>query len=373
MPRYTPAKLYSFSGDLTRSWYIYYSVENPATGKLVRYKLKGDLNKASGLRERRKVASEMIDEINELLRSGWNPYVSRELKHRTLEEVIADFLELKKASLRPRSWQSYKYCSSGFLKWIEKTHQPVIYPKDVTVSIARGWVDSMVKSGKAGKSVNISKEMVKTLFRMMVEREIIDKNPFDRIPPQPQDQGKNRAFTREEMELIWSHLNTPERYGQYMFTRLIYFCYIRPIEIIRLRRSNIDLHKNIITISGDQSKNRKTQSIVIPDAFTGELSLFLKGADPGDFIMGTKFRPGKRPMSRNIVSLRINQVLDELGFDSDYTLYSFKHSGVVAAYQAGIDLYSISRQLRHHSLVITQIYLKSLGLMPNTEFASKMV
>jgi hypothetical protein len=30
-------------------------------------------------------------------------------------------------------------------------------------------------------------------------------------------------------------------------------------------------------------------------------------------------------------------------------------------------------KLRHHSLVITQIYLKSLGLMPNTEFASKMV
>jgi len=47
---------------------------------------------------------------------------------------------------------------------------------------------------------------------------------------------------------------------------------------------------------------------------------------------------------------------------SDYTLYSWKHSGVVAAYNAGVDIKTIQSQCRHQSLEQTDIYLKSLGL-----------
>ena len=59
---------------------------------------------------------------------------------------------------------------------------------------------------------------------------------------------------------------------------------------------------------------------------------------------------------------RFRKLIKELNLGSDYTLYSWKHSGVVAAYNAGIDIKTIQNQCRHHSLEQTDIYLKSLGL-----------
>lgn len=51
---------------------------------------------------------------------------------------------------------------------------------------------------------------------------------------------------------------------------------------------------------------------------------------------------------------RFRKLIKSLKLGTDYTLYSWKHSGV--------DIKSIQNQCRHHSLEQTDIYLKSLGL-----------
>lgn len=163
-----------------------------------------------------------------------------------------------------------------------------------------------------------------------------------------------------------------ENPGLRFFTRVIYFTYIRPIEILRLKVSDVNLDDMTITIHGDQSKNRKQMTVVIPLSFQQEVREFIGDADQGFYFVASGFKPGRKHQHRNTVSMKFRKILNDLGFGKEHTLYGFKHSGVVSAYQAGIDLYSISRQLRHHSLVITQVYLKSLGLMPNTEFSEKM-
>jgi integrase len=62
---------------------------------------------------------------------------------------------------------------------------------------------------------------------------------------------------------------------------------------------------------------------------------------------------------------RFRKLTRDLNLSKDYTLYSWKHSGVVAAYKAGIDIKTIQSQCRHQSLEQTDIYLKSLGLNVN--------
>ena len=62
---------------------------------------------------------------------------------------------------------------------------------------------------------------------------------------------------------------------------------------------------------------------------------------------------------------RFRKLIKALNLGKDYTLYSWKHSGVVVAYKAGIDIKTIQSQCRHKSLEQTDIYLKSLGLSMN--------
>jgi len=60
--------------------------------------------------------------------------------------------------------------------------------------------------------------------------------------------------------------------------------------------------------------------------------------------------------------------IDALDMDNRHTLYSWKHTGVVTAYNAGVDIKSIQRQCRHSAREMTCNYLKSLGLYDNKNF-----
>jgi integrase len=55
--------------------------------------------------------------------------------------------------------------------------------------------------------------------------------------------------------------------------------------------------------------------------------------------------------------------LDGLG----YSLYSWKHTGAVRAYESGLDIKKLQRLLRHSSLTITDIYLRSLNVVNDIE------
>jgi integrase/recombinase XerD len=69
---YLPAELKIYKSG----WYVIYHVKNPQTGKLHRKTIK--VNRIASLTERRKFAQKLVLEINEKLRSGWNPYIEQE-------------------------------------------------------------------------------------------------------------------------------------------------------------------------------------------------------------------------------------------------------------------------------------------------------
>ena len=52
-------------------------------------------------------------------------------------------------------------------------------------------------------------------------------------------------------------------------------------------------------------------------------------------------------------------------------MYSWKHTGNVTSYKNGIDIYSIMKQNGHTSIDTTMKYLKTLGLIIDTDFTNK--
>lgn len=58
-------------------------------------------------------------------------------------------------------------------------------------------------------------------------------------------------------------------------------------------------------------------------------------------------------------------------WDGELTLYSWKHTGNVRAYEAGVDILTIQEQNRHHNLAMTEVYLRSLGLRVKRELLDK--
>ena len=205
---------------------------------------------------------------------------------------------------------------------------------------------------------------------MMMERDLVEKNPFKKIANQAESAGRHVAFPDELRKKIEDHLILTN-YRLYLFSQFIYYCYLRPIEILRLKIENIDDTR--ILIYGSQSKNKKQESVVIPDAFLPLVqSMKLRDYPKDHFIFGRGMMPSSIPLGRNRVSEQFKKIKEDLKFGPDYTLYGFKHSGNVNAYLAGIDIYSIMRQNRHHSIEQTMTYLRQLGVSKNIEFSTLM-
>ena len=140
---------------------------------------------------------------------------------------------------------------------------------------------------------------------------------------------------------------------------LQYYCFIRPNELRQLKVEFVNLHATYIEIPGLVSKNRKTQRVAIPNGLLSELN-FLMQCEPEHFIFGG---PGPESPGRDYLSKAHRRVLKALNIKGRYGFYSWKHTGAVKAYKAGINMKDLQLQLRHHSLDMVNEYLKNLGVM----------
>lgn len=60
------------------------------------------------------------------------------------------------------------------------------------------------------------------------------------------------------------------------------------------------------------------------------------------------------------------------GIQGHYSFYSLKHTGVVRAVKAGVNIKEIQLQLRHHSLDMVNEYLKNLGVFDLEDIELKL-
>jgi integrase len=362
---YVLAKLYK---PKKGEWYVYFKVRNQETGKMHMFKHRKGLGLIKDVKERKAVADSRIIAYNARLKNGWSPFrpdTEDKLKGLTLEKVFNELLLIKKASLRHRSYQHYKYAIDLFFKYCSKTMKPFEFTK----ALAQGYSDHLIKQFSQ-KSHNNQILNMGTLFNMMVEREIILKNPFAKIKKKPVDIGKNIAYSDQQREQIKNYLER-NHLPIYMLVQFIYYCFIRPNELMQLQVRHIDFSGKQIQIPANISKNRNQSSVEIPETFFDQVKERFSNMPADYYLFGKGLIPGEIKVHRNRASAAHKKVLDDLKITGDHTLYSWKHTGAVAAIKSGMNPYTLMRQLRHSSLDQTMIYLKSLGLTSNSEFSLK--
>lgn len=369
---FIPAKLFTARGDIKKEWFVYYAVRNPETDKMHYFKKRGKINYIKNVRQRTRMGKWLVNLVNEMLSQGeLSPFNNH--SHVTLIEQLQKEVDLKKNFLRPRTCQSYEYARKMLTAWMKEKGFEGLDPKEFTKAHAQMFCDYLTLVKKySGKTFNVMKSFVSVLFNSMADKDIITDNPFRRIKSQRQEIGKNIAFSEIQRQKLIAHLkdHSPRLF---LVTQFIYFCYIRPMELMRLQVRNVDLKHRKIVIYPEQSKTHRQEQVEIPDAFFPLVkSMNLEKCDENDFLFSRKLFPGNKQLSRNQITQMHLKVLRQLKFSAGVTLYSWKACGVINAYKAGIDIYSIMRQCRHTSINHTMVYMKSLGLLPNTEFATRM-
>jgi integrase len=313
--------------DLSKNWYCEYYLN----GK--RFRKYGRINRQKTRPDRMRAARALKRRLEKELTKP----ISR------VGASLENYLELRKNSLSERTLESYQSKIRIYVKYCQGCHN---------IKTTRAFFDHIQRT-RSASTYNTYITYFSALFR--------GAGLDDLLPALP---GKVRArkeparyFQGWQIEKLKPELQA--RPPLWLCVQLLYYCFIRPGESRRLRVGDIEGDR--IRIRAEIAKNGKNARVAVPRVFEPALSAAVAGRPPGAWLFPS-FRDNPRPVGRNTFNRQHSQILQTKNWGPGYSLYSWKHTGVINMVQSGINIKQLQFQLRHHSLDEVQGYLRQLGL-----------
>lgn len=381
---WSPVQLCTYGFDLSKSWFVYFTVRNELTGEETRKQLRGGINHARTKEDRLRQGNALVlfweDRLKRGLYNPWRP-AGEETDHApaTVADALARVLELKKRALKPKSFRGYRDIHNGFTSWIVAHSYTHLRLYQFTADKARAYLDYLLLfKGYGGKTHNTHAGILHAFFSAMMAkgREWIQVNPFSGIGKLPEDRGGNLPYSLKEAAAVKEYLRVHDR-RMYYAIHFLFHCFIRKTELTTVRVGDIDWINRTIRINSQAAKNRMQDSVAIPKDFLPVLlEMGLDLAPAHFYIFGKGMETCAARMTRpDDISDRYLICKKQMGYQAGdgRTFYAWKATGVIAYWAVIKDPFVIMRQARHADLQTTLIYLKSLGLRPNIQFIEASV
>lgn len=362
--RYIKAKFHTRKGCLEKRWYIEFQAWDTKTDSL---KIKQVFCPArfTTPAQRHLWAEENIVKINSLLVSGGQFKATDEqpVPPRRLEYSINQVFDLaiKKAeSLRPKTLSTYKGILNQFRNYLgNKAKKGIDY---ITKTLVSEYQDYLLSNDLSAVTINNTCNVIRIMINKAVKADYIKINPFVYQKLTETESYSNVAFTPEHQRLIEDYLKE-NNYPLYVFTRVMYYNFLRPKELKGTKVGDVDFIGRSVTVLGYVAKNRKTNTIPLHPLLYDLINEY-RHYPPKFYLVGKHFKPGQLQLASNAAYEAHKAALRAVGLYDvyEYTLYSWRHTGAVNAYLAGTDIKTLQYLFRHSSVTHTEIYLKSLKL-----------
>lgn len=349
-----------------KGWYIEFYQTNPITEEKERFRKRYRLNSIRSERQRERKASELIAEINQKLKHGW-PYLNIPTKDISVIEGLELALNVKLKSDRYKTRSTFRSISNIFKLFLEESGlKPIPLAKFDKEKALRflDWVDEHRKV--AASTYNNYIQILRSMFTELCERKYINENPFSNIRAKKVVGKTRRPLSAYEVKVIIKKVSDEDP-QLLLAIMLIFYTFIRPVELRRLRVQHLNLAQSVIEMPGSITKNKDASKVTIPDVFLDHLiSCGISQRPKNHFIFGPGMSPGAKPCGHHTIRRRFMKIVKRLHKEGTLPqidgiqLYSWKDTGAIDLMNSGIPIMEIMRQARHKDLGTTQRYLNEL-------------
>lgn len=140
---------------------------------------------------------------------------------------------------------------------------------------------------------------------------------------------------------------------------LLYYCFIRPVEMTRLKIKYINIKDCTIFIPGECSKNHLDQTVTVPKkVLLYAIEIGVMSAPQEDYIFSYNLRPGKAQIDPKHFRDHWDNVRRALNLKPEWKFYSLKDTGITEMCDNNMATIVVRDQARHSSLAITDIYTR---------------
>ncbi|WP_299105982.1 site-specific integrase [uncultured Tenacibaculum sp.] len=368
---YIPAELRQ-----NQDWIIVYYAKIPARNKLKRFRNR--VPKISSKKERLKFARKMVVSINNKLENGWSPfYEEKNLNYKSYDQVKDTFLKVQEKEVKDGIKRSVSYRS--YLSYLKKLDEfqvtksrQVKFLIEIDNSFIHDFFDYLyIEKGYSPRTYNNYLQFLSSFFIWAKSKGYIKQNPVESIKPKPEKKKKREILTNDvKSKLKKLRVNN---FNYYVLCMCTYYCFIRRTELTKLKVGDVDLSNSSITIIGENSKNKKTDIVTIPNSLKPLLRRHLLKGKNDDFLFSkNKFLPGKTQLAPKKISDEWNKFRKVYNIENKYQWYSLKDTGITDLLNSGIPSLKVRNQARHHDLKMTETYtqrnISSDNTVKNADF-----
>lgn len=345
-----------------KTWYIEYYCYNPILKKLQRIRIK--FNRIKSIGERRKQARQVLLRLNARLASGWNPFTdgsSRDFL--VLSSVFDEYVDncrklLERGMMRQQTADNYISRCNNLRRYSEE-QQPITYLYELSRGYIVKFLDYiLLVRGNSERTRNNYLLWINIFCGWCVDRGYLATRPTTGI------KRIDKRLIKKQREAI--PLADVKRIADWLLVNdrpfllaayILYYCFVRPVEMTRLKIGDFNLQAGILTLSGAISKNKTTQTVTLPKKvieYAVSLGVFNHPSDY--YLFSDGLLPGETKYNPVVFRHHWEKVRTALNLPSSWQFYSLKDTGITEMLGNKLSSISVRDQARHSSLSITEIY-----------------
>ena len=280
-----------------------------------------------------------------------------------LQNQINNYLEYcqNQKRLDPKTIKAYRIDLKQFHADLSITET-----NQITSEILEKYIANLHQSYKP-KTVKRKIASIKAFFRYLEYKEIVDRNPFNRIQIKFREPTiLPKTIPLQIVETFLSTIytqrsNAPTTYQKRNALRdaavieLLFATGIRITELCSLKVLDVNLHEKTILIYGKGAKERKIQ-------IGNEEVIMVLREYKENFITEIQtcnyffVNQSGRPLSDQTVRRMINKYASLAAIELHITPHMFRHTFATSLLEADVDIRYIQEMLGHSSINITEIY-----------------
>ena len=231
--------------------------------------------------------------------------------------------------------------------------------KEVSYSLVRSWIVSLIVDGLSNQTVNRKVASLKAFYKFLLKSKQIDQNPLAKHKALKTAKKVQVPFSQEEINAVieqLSHADDFEGLRDRLVVELFYSTGMRRSELIGLKISDVDLQRQQITVLGKRNKERIIPMLPgITKTIEGYLEQRKEVVQPeaGHWLLVTA--KGLK-LYETLVYRIINSYFSMTSTKVKKSPHILRHSFATHLLNQGADLNAVKELLGHASLASTQVY-----------------
>lgn len=213
-----------------------------------------------------------------------------------------------------------------------------------------------VDRGRSAQTRNNYLNFFRVFAGFLVEKDYTKTRITDGINVLKKSKKTRTVVESSDLKRMQLYLEEENKYFL-LACYMLYYTMIRPKELSWLRLSDFSLQNRTVEVSGTYAKNRKTQTVTLPDflaKYMVELGIFKNNSN--FYLFSTAFKPGSERHSEKQFRDYWNKMKKILKFPESYKFYSLKDTGITDLLEKTGNPLLVRDQARHSNISITDIY-----------------